>query len=81
MALLSRVGLEDSWRGLPGAPGFPRPEARAVSASCAGIRVYSVYVPNGRVPESEHYHYKLAWLAALREAVGAGPEAVLDAGT
>ena len=27
----------------------------------------SVYVPNGREPDIEHYHYKLAWLGALRE--------------
>ena len=51
--------------GIEGAPGFPHPEARAVSATCGGIRVVSVYVPNGRVPGSEHYQYKLAWLAAL----------------
>ena len=49
------------------AAGLPRPEARAVSASCGGIRVHSVYVPNGRMPDSEHYRYKLAWLAALRD--------------
>jgi len=73
VAILSRVGLDDVVAGLPGAPGFPHPEARAVSATCGGIRVHSVYVPNGRVPDSEHYHYKLAWLAALREAVAAGP--------
>jgi exodeoxyribonuclease-3 len=35
--------------------------------------VQSVYVPNGRVPESDHYRYKLAWLDALREAVAAVP--------
>ena len=40
-----------------------------MSATCDGIRVTSVYVPNGREPDSEHYHYKLAWLAALREMV------------
>jgi exodeoxyribonuclease III len=67
VAILSRVGLEDVARGIPGAPGFPAAEARAVSASCAGIRVHSVYVPNGRAPDSEHYRYKLAWLAALSE--------------
>ncbi len=67
VAILSRVGLEDIVTGVPGAPGFPHPEARAVSATCAGIRVVSVYVPNGRVPDSEHYRYKLAWLASLRE--------------
>jgi exodeoxyribonuclease-3 len=42
--------------------------------------VYSVYVPNGRSPDSEHYHYKLAWLAALREMVGAGPDASVVCG-
>jgi len=74
VAILSRVGLEDVVPGLEGAPGFPDPEARAVSATCDGIRVFSVYVPNGRQPDSDHYEYKLAWLAALREAVAAGPE-------
>ncbi len=46
-----------------------------MSATCDGLRVSSVYVPNGREPDSEHYHYKLAWLGALREMVAAsGPE-------
>jgi exodeoxyribonuclease-3 len=80
VAILSKVGLADVVPGVAGAPGFPRPEARAVSATCDGIRVYSVYVPNGRVPDSEHYHYKLAWLAALRDEVGAGPEAAIVCG-
>jgi exodeoxyribonuclease-3 len=35
--------------------------------------VVSVYVPNGRTPDSEHYRYKLAWLAALRDTVAKGP--------
>ena len=73
VAILSRVGLEDVVSGLADAPGFPHPEARAVSATCDGIRVHSVYVPNGRVPDSDHYEYKLAWLAALRAVVAAGP--------
>ena len=73
VAILSRVGLDDVVTGLAGAPGFPAPEARAVSATCAGIRVHSVYVPNGRTPDSDHYQYKLAWLAALRDVVAAGP--------
>jgi exodeoxyribonuclease III len=80
VAILSRVGLDDVVTGLAGAPGFPRPEARAVSATCAGIRVVSVYVPNGRVPDSEHYRYKLAWLESLRDAVAAGPEATVVCG-
>jgi exodeoxyribonuclease III len=80
VAILSRTGLDDVVRGIPGAPGFPHPEARAVSATCGGIRVVSVYVPNGREPGSEHYHYKLAWLASLRDMVAAGPEATVVCG-
>lgn len=71
VALLSRAGLEDPVLGIDGAPGFPHPEARAVSAVCGGIRVHSLYVPNGRVPDSDHYRYKLEWLAALREMIAA----------
>ena len=74
VALLSKVGLDDVRLGIPGAPGFPEPEARAVSATCAGLRIYSLYVPNGREPDSDHYQYKLAWLAALRELVAANPD-------
>jgi len=80
VAILSRVGLDDVVPGLAGAPGFPHPEARAVSATCGGIRVVSVYVPNGRVPGSEHYEYKLAWLASLRATVAGGPEATVVCG-
>ena len=80
VAILSRVGLEDVVAGLDGAPGFPDPEARAVAATCDGIRVWAVYVPNGRQPGSDHYEYKLAWLSALRDAVAAGPDAVVVCG-
>jgi exodeoxyribonuclease-3 len=80
VAILSRVGLADVVVGLPGAPGFPHLEARAVSATCAGVRVHSLYVPNGREPDSDHYRYKLAWLAALRDVVAAGPSDVLVCG-
>src|SRR6185295_159342 len=55
-------------------PGFPHQEARAVSATCGGIRIVSVYVPNGREPDSEHYRYKLEWLAALKRMVAARSE-------
>ncbi|HEX6583182.1 MAG TPA: exodeoxyribonuclease III [Thermoleophilaceae bacterium] len=80
VAVVSRVGLDDVVAGLEGAPGFPNPEARAVAATCGGIRVVSVYVPNGREPDSEHYHYKLAWLASLRETVAAGPDDIVVCG-
>ncbi len=69
VAILSRVGLEDVARGFAAEPGFPDPEARAIAATCGGVRVHSIYVPNGRTPDSPHYEYKLAWLAALRDAV------------
>jgi exodeoxyribonuclease-3 len=74
VAILSKIGLDDVVLGVAGAPGFPNPEARAVTATCGGIRVHSVYVPNGRVPGSDHYRYKLDWLAALGQDVSAGPE-------
>jgi exodeoxyribonuclease III len=80
VAILSRVGLDDVTVGIAGAPGFPHPEARAVSATCGGVRLHSVYVPNGRVPDSEHYRYKLAWLAALGEMVSAGPGSTMVCG-
>jgi exodeoxyribonuclease-3 len=80
VAILSRAGLDDVVKGLDGGPGFPHPEARAVAATCGGIRIVSVYVPNGREPDSEHYRYKLAWLASLRDVVAAGPDATIVCG-
>src|SRR5919112_232445 len=80
VAILSRVGLEDVVTGLVDGPGFPHPEARAVAAICDGVRVVSVYVPNGRQPGSEHYAYKLAWLKSLRAMVQAGPDATIVCG-
>ncbi|WAC56613.1 exodeoxyribonuclease III [Gordonia sp. SL306] len=75
VAILSRVGLDDVRSGFDGVPGYPEPdsptEARAVSATCGGVRVYSLYVPNGREPDSDHYRYKLEWLARLRDGVAA----------
>jgi exodeoxyribonuclease III len=80
VAILSRVGLDDVVAGLHGGPGFPHQEARALAATCGGVRVVSVYVPNGRTPDSDHYRYKLAWLASLREALAASPEATVVCG-
>ena len=75
VAILSRAGLDDVATGLgEGMPGFPHPEARAVSATCDGIRVVCVYVPNGRQPDSDHYRYKLEWMKALRATVAERPE-------
>ncbi|MBJ7329226.1 MAG: exodeoxyribonuclease III [Solirubrobacteraceae bacterium] len=75
VAIISKAGLEDVVPGLPGGPGFPHQEARAVAATCDGIRFICVYVPNGREPGSDHYVYKLAWLERLRELVLEGDPA------
>ncbi len=67
VALLSRVGLADVVTGLPGGPEYDGvQEPRAISATCGPLRLWSVYVPNGREVEHEHYAYKLRWLEALR---------------
>ena len=80
VAILSRSGLRDVVPGLPGGPGFPDQEARAISATCGDVRVWSVYVPNGRRPDSDHYAYKLEWLAALRDAVAPDADRALVCG-
>ena len=72
VAILSRVGVEDVQQGLTGEPGYQPEDAlleavepRAVGATCGGVRIWSVYVPNGREVGHPHYEYKLAWLDAL----------------
>lgn len=72
VALLSRVGLDDVVRDLPGQPPYDDcVEPRAVGATCDGVRVWSVYVPNGREPGHDHYGYKLDWLRVLRDTAAA----------
>ena len=71
VALISRVGLEDVEIGFPDQPGWGEPRAaepRAIGATCGGVRVWSLYVPNGRTLDDPHYVYKLDWLARLRVA-------------
>ncbi|MGY1832240.1 exodeoxyribonuclease III [Geodermatophilus sp. SYSU D01180] len=77
VAVVSRVGLADVEVGFPGMPTWaakegvePAAEARALGATCGGVRVWSLYVPNGRQLGDPHYDYKLEWLAALRTAAG-----------
>ena len=74
VAIASRVGIDDVQVGFEGQPTWSdRPEveaaaeARALAATCGGVRVWSLYVPNGRTVDSPHYRYKLEWLAALRD--------------
>ena len=64
VAILSRVGLAPVSRGLPGMT-----EARYASADCGGLRVVSVYVPNGRAIADPQFRYKLEWLRLLRQTL------------
>ncbi|WP_448058569.1 exodeoxyribonuclease III [Cellulomonas hominis] len=69
VAVVSRVGLADVERSFVGQPAWgedPVTEARALGATCGGVRVWSLYVPNGRDVDDPHFTYKLEWLAALR---------------
>ena len=74
VAVLSRVGVDDVEVGFPGMPQWgepPVPEARALGVTCGGVRIWSLYVPNGRSLDDPHLAYKLDWLRRLR-AAGAG---------
>lgn len=71
VAIASRVGLGDVGRGFPDGPPAPFDEPRLLRATCGGVRLWSVYVPNGRKREDPHWYFKLDWLARLRDAVGA----------
>lgn len=67
VALLSRVGLDEVTIGLDEQPTYEDAlEPRAIGATCGGVRVWSLYVPNGREPGHDHYAYKLRWFDALR---------------
>jgi exodeoxyribonuclease III len=75
VAIASRVGLAEvvSNFGEPLRPAMtpdvgddePLAESRMVSAVCGGIRVVSLYAPNGRVVGSPFYQAKLAWFDRL----------------
>jgi exodeoxyribonuclease III len=65
VALASRVGLDDVALGF--GSDVDEQGCRLVAATCGGVRVHSVYVPNGRSVDSEHYAAKLTWLAELHE--------------
>lgn len=72
VALISKSPATDVRRDLVGQPMFDQGlETRAIGATFEGVRVWSVYVPNGRELGHDHFHYKLDWLGALRETVSA----------
>jgi exodeoxyribonuclease-3 len=65
VAIISRVGLDNVVNNF--ASGIePDGEARIITANCGGVQVSSVYVPNGRSLDHDHYQYKLSWLSRLR---------------
>ena len=66
VAILSKVGIDDVVPGFCEGVEADR-DTRLISARCGGIRINSVYVPNGRSVGSEHYEYKLEWLGKLRD--------------
>ena len=89
VAIASREPIEDVELAFPGMPGFQKghvgpdapQEARAIGATIGGVKVWSLYVPNGRSLDDPHYLYKLDWLAALtaytRDALTAQPDLAL----
>ncbi len=75
VAIASRVGIaevvvnfgEPLRRALTFDAGDDEPlaEARMIAATCGGVRVVSIYAPNGRVVGSPFYEAKLEWFARL----------------
>ncbi|MDQ3757880.1 MAG: exodeoxyribonuclease III [Actinomycetota bacterium] len=70
VAILSRVGIDDVVDGFCQGVEADQ-DTRLVTATCGGVRVVSVYVPNGRSLGDPHYEYKLSWLSRLREHLDA----------
>jgi exodeoxyribonuclease-3 len=73
VAILSRVGIENPVFGFDDGDEED-PEARFIRATCGGVRVGCVYVPNGRALDNDHYTYKLAWLSRLRRTLDASED-------
>lgn len=68
VAIASRIGLTDVQFSFPDQPTYEQTlEPRAIFATCGGLRVGSIYIPNGRAVGHPHYHYKLQWLTALQK--------------
>lgn len=73
VAFASRLPMEDVQIGFPSAPGFsktaveggPPLEARAIAVTVEGLRLWSLYVPNGRGLDDPHLAYKIDWLGTL----------------
>ncbi|MCI0573002.1 MAG: exodeoxyribonuclease III [Myxococcaceae bacterium] len=69
VAILSRTPPTDVVKGLQ--DGEEEPQSRVIAATVEGVRVVSVYAPNGQEVDSEQYQYKLAWYGRLRRYLDA----------
>ena len=86
VAFASRLPMTDVAVGFPSAPGFSKLvadpsaplEARALGVTVSGVRLWSLYVPNGRTLADPHYTYKLDWLAKLAADTSAWLRAAPD---
>jgi len=67
VAIASKVGIADIQAGIPATDGWTDDGGRFLAATCGGVRVASIYVPNGREVGSEFYAAKLEWLDRLHE--------------
>lgn len=83
VAILSKVGLTEVVANFAPGCGDPDPDARIITATCGGVSITSVYVPNGRSLDNDHYQYKLRWMAQLRrhlDAVGSAQQPMVVTG-
>lgn len=48
-------------------PNLDDPQRRVLAATIEGVRVVSIYIPNGQEVGSEKYDYKFCWLHAFRD--------------
>lgn len=69
VAVISRIGLSDPTPGLTLPAPTGRSEPRYLEATCGGIRIGSVYCPNGREVGHPFFTYKLEWLRELSRRV------------
>lgn len=79
VAIASKLPAEDVEIGFANLPEFKEvAEARAIGATINGVRVWSLYVPNGRSLDDPHYSYKLEWLDRLAASTAEWLEADPD---
>lgn len=79
VAFASRLPMRDAVTSFENQPGFLKGaegpdqplEARALGVTVEGIRLWTLYVPNGRALGDPHLAYKLDWLARLRDSTRA----------